>query len=112
MSAAAESPRPLSLTVMGHAGLLALTWVPLLLVSGAWLLHGADGFARLPGIGWVIAVTGSGHVATSAYLYIDGGVRDLIKADTRRFVLAPLLLCAAYVSIAALGGIAFAALLP
>jgi hypothetical protein len=94
-----------------HAVGLLLTWVPLLVIPWAWSADPAAGVRSLPGIAWLMALTGIGHIASSAYLYVDAEVRPLVAGHLGRFVMAPLALCALYAVVTWTGGPALALLM-
>jgi hypothetical protein len=51
----------------------------------------------------IIAITGNGHVAATAYLYLDRGFRSLIRANWQRFFLWPAVAVAATAALYATG---------
>jgi hypothetical protein len=88
------------------AALLAVTAIPVLgLGIGLGLSHpsGPRPPILLASLVPIIALTGNGHVAATAYLYLDRGFQTLIRAHWQRFFLWPAIAVVLTASLYAIG---------
>ena len=78
------------------ASLALLTFLPLAGIPLAQLAGAATTLAALPAVIILLALTGVGHVAATAYFYFDEGFKGIIREAKWRFVAMPFALALAF----------------
>jgi hypothetical protein len=74
------------------AALAAVTFLPLIAFPVAELGAVSSTLAALPPVVVLVALAGVGHVGATAYYYVDGDFRGLVREGKVRFVVLPLVL--------------------
>jgi hypothetical protein len=78
------------------AALAAVTFLPLITIPVAQLTAASSRLAALPPIVVLVALAGVGHVGATAYYYVDGDFRGLVRESRSRFVVLPLALACGF----------------
>jgi hypothetical protein len=78
------------------AALVAVTFLPLIAIPVAQLTTASSKLAALSPVVVLVALAGVGHVGATAYYYVDGDFRGLVRESKARFVVLPLALACGF----------------